>query len=426
VLRATTRDPAGRPADAAAFLAETVSVRRALRPEVLDDLAGSGTPVPARAPAQGSPTLAFGQLPHGAAAMGPHAVTEQVARGAAQPVGSGTGSVGAGPAGTGPAAQGGSQGGGGKGGGRIPAQGVPYPVPARLQRRRRRGMLALLTVLILTFAVGLGAWHVAVGNSVTTPSLLNLTRDAAEAKAAEAGLKVRFAADQFDEVVPKGEVISTDPAPGRKVAEGGTITVVLSKGPERYIVPDLANETVDAARQRLTESNLTVADNPTQKYSDTVPDGKVIGTDPAAGQELRRDAVVKLIVSKGAKPVDLPDVVGKTVDEATSLLEGAGFKVTTIDQDNNDVPNGTVLAQSPTGNRKVGRGTTVQLTVAKSQLVQVPRVIGMNIDDAQRLLEGLGFQVDRAGLPFGNRVTDQDPQPGQMVPYGSTVTLRVF
>ncbi|HVE25745.1 MAG TPA: protein kinase, partial [Sporichthya sp.] len=78
VLRATARDPAGRPPDAAAFLAEAVAVRRGLRPEVLDDVAGSGMPVPAPAPAHGSPTLAFGQVPPGLAA-GPHAVTEHIA-----------------------------------------------------------------------------------------------------------------------------------------------------------------------------------------------------------------------------------------------------------------------------------------------------------------------------------------------------------
>jgi serine/threonine-protein kinase len=305
---------------------------------------------------------------------------------------------------------------------------VPYPVPARLQHRRRRGLLALLAVLVTTFAVGIGAWQVAVGSSVTTPSLLHLTRDQATAKAAEAGLKVHFAeAAQFDELEPAGQVLSTDPAPGRKIAENGTITAVLSKGPERYFVPDVANQTVDAARERLTEGNLTVADDITQKYSDTVPDGKVITTDPPAGRQLKRDAVVTLIVSKGAKPVQLPDVVGKTVEEATQLLQDAGLKVTTTEKDDNSVPPGTVLSQTPTGNRKVGKGTTVNLVVAKSAFVEVPRVIGMNVDDAEQLLRSLGFQVEVQDVPgFSDRVVDQNPEPGEQVPYGSTITLRVF
>jgi serine/threonine-protein kinase len=411
VLRATSRDPAARPADAAAFLGETVAVRRALRPEVLD--AGGGGPVPAPAPREGAPTLAFGQAPPLVPTAGPQAVTEKIARGPK-------------PA-TGAATAGGGKGGatgGGKGSG---AGGLSFPVPARLQHRRRRGVLALLAVLITTFAVGIGAWQVAVGSSVTTPSLLGLTEEQARAKATEAGLKIRFVGEEFDEIAPAGTVLSTDPPPNRKIAESGTITAILSKGPERYYVPDLAGETVDEARKRLTEGNLSYADKISEKYSDTVPDGKVITTDPPAGRQLRRDAVVKLIVSKGPKPVQLPDVVGKSIDEATQLLEGAGFKVTTTERDDDSVPNGTVLAQTPTGNRKVGKGTTVALVVARSTLVEVPRVIGMDVDDAEALLESLGFQVRVQNVPgFGNRVVDQDPEPGETVPYGTVITLRVF
>ncbi|HVE27587.1 MAG TPA: PASTA domain-containing protein, partial [Sporichthya sp.] len=88
---------------------------------------------------------------------------------------------------------------------------------------------------------------------------------------------------------------------------------------------------------------------------------------------------------------------------------------------------GTVLAQTPTGNRKVAKGTTVNLVVSKSALVEVPRVIGMNVDDAEQLLRSLGFAVEIQDVPgFSDRVVDQNPEPGEQVPYGSTITLRVF
>ncbi|WP_019877437.1 Stk1 family PASTA domain-containing Ser/Thr kinase [Sporichthya polymorpha] len=405
VLRSTARDPDGRPADAGAFLAETVAVRRTLRPEVLDDLAGGApgaAPVPAPAPAQGSPTLMFGQVPPGAAA-GPDAVTAAIRRpGPAGP-----------PAGSPP--------------GRPAAAGVPLAVPARLQRRRRRGFLALLAVLVTTFAVGIGAWQVAVGSSVTTPSLLNLTREEALVKAEEAGLKVRFAEEEHDELVPKGQVLRTDPQPGRKISESGTIVAVLSAGPERYAVPDLAGETVEDAKKRLAENNLTVADEQGQKYSDSVPEGRVLATDPPAGKELRRDAVVKLIVSRGAKPISVPDVVGRSLQEATDLLTSAGFKATWTEQVDDSVPSGTVLSQNPGPNRKLSKGSTIELVVSKSDLVEVPRVIGMDVDDAEDLLESLGFDVDvRRSLFGGDRVVSQDPEPGSRVPPGTRVTLRVF
>ncbi|HUR73884.1 MAG TPA: PASTA domain-containing protein, partial [Sporichthya sp.] len=213
-----------------------------------------------------------------------------------------------------------------------------------------------------------------------------------------------------------------------KIAESGTIQAVVSLGPERFTVPDLANETVAQAEERLKESNLTVADQPKEKYSETIEAGKVISTDPPAGAALKREALVTLIVSKGAKPSPIPDVVGKSVQEATDLLQGVGFKVSVTEQDNDQVANGTVLGQSPPGGgtRKAPKGTTIELVVAKSALVEVPRVIGMDIDEARNLLEGLGFNVDRAGFPFGSRVVSQNPDPGTRVPRGSTVTLRTF
>ena len=304
-------------------------------------------------------------------------VTEQIARGPVPPAG------------------------GKSSGPRVPAHGVPYPVPARLQHRRRRGVLALLAVLITAFAVGIGAWSVAVGNSVETPGLIGLTEEAARAKATEAGLKFNVVGQEFDEIYPAGQILSTDPAPGRNISASGTITAVVSKGPERYNVPDLEGVDLAEAKRRLVEeASLTVNDKVTEKYSDTIEKGKVIRTEPAAGTAAKREQSVTLIVSKGAKPVDLPDVVGKTIEEATDLLEGAGFKVSRDRAGHQRGANGTVLEQSPTGgNRKLPRGTTIELVVAKSELVVVPRVIGMDVDDAEELLRGLGFDVDRAGLP---------------------------
>jgi len=174
------------------------------------------------------------------------------------------------------------------------------------------GLVAFLSILLLTLGVSLGAWWLGVGQYTRTPSLLSLTEQEAKAKAEQAGLDVDFT-QEFSEIVPNGQVIDTDPQPTDRILRSGTITAVVSRGPERYEVPDLAGKPVDEAKQLLTETHLTAAGKLTEDYSDTVPQGAVISSDPAKGATLKRDSSVRLIVSKGPPPppeIDLSDIFG--------------------------------------------------------------------------------------------------------------------
>lgn len=281
------------------------------------------------------------------------------------------------------------------------------------------GVLAAVVavVAVLTYLLS-GAVYAVV------PSVLGQTQTQAAATLGGAGLRGSFS-QAYSETVPTGQAISSDPGVGQKIRKSDAVKVVISKGPERISVPDVTGKPLDQAKQALTQARLTPGST-TEDYSPTVPQGSVISTTPAAGQQLAVNAAVSLLVSKGAPPVPVPDATGKPVDQAQSLLTGAGFKVAlAADQAYSDTaPAGSVASQDVTGT--ASPGTTVTLTLSKGpQPVPVPDVSGMSQSDATKALAAAGFKVKTSGLNFFglSSVSSQSPTAGTMTPKGSTVTI---
>jgi serine/threonine-protein kinase len=383
VARATSRDPDQRPADAHRFLSEVVSARRSL-PDTELDVVGPAIEAP-----QGPPEHTL------------------VVPATEWPTGH-----------TPPPAP----------NGRSSRRGDTGPLPPPRRRRLSRGWIAFLVVMLLTVGLSGAAWYLAAGPGAytTTPALLNLTQDRAVAKAERAGFTLRVTGSDFSETVPAGRVLETDPAPRARVRKDATIKAVVSKGPERYAVPDVTNRTRRAAVARLEESNLTVGEV-SRSYSDTVRKGRVISSDPAAGTELKRDQAVNLVVSRGVKPVPVPDVTGEPIEAARAAIAEAGLSPVVAQERNHpDVPKGSVISQSPADGMLL-KGSDVQLVVSKGPpLVTVPDVTDQKVEDAARILREAGFEVETRGTRFLNRVFRQSPGSGDKAPKGSTVTITTI
>jgi len=305
----------------------------------------------------------------------------------------------------------------------------PTPIEEVRPRRRRRwrGPLTVLLAVLLVSGIAVGAWWFNDGRWTRTPGVLNQKQAAALATLEEAGLTGEVGAKEFSETVPAGRVISSDPAPGERVLGGGDVTLVVSKGKERYDVPKVKGKSVDQAQDLLTSSKL-LADETIERWSETVEAGIVIRSIPAAGTSQRRDTPVDLVVSKGPQPIKLGSWVGKDAAQARETLEGRGLVVDTSQEEySDDFAQGEVISQSPeTG--PLHRGDTVTFVVSKGpELVEVPGGLrAMGVEAATELLEGLGFVVDTErsdaylGIGF---VYSTDPGSGEMVPKGSTITL---
>jgi beta-lactam-binding protein with PASTA domain/serine/threonine protein kinase len=303
------------------------------------------------------------------------------------------------------------------------------PPPSR-PHRRRRGLVLLLVALLLAVGTGVGAWWFLDGRYTSTPGVLGMTKSAAGQKLDDAGLEVEWGDKVYSETVPAGRVVATDPEPGSKVVDGGTVTVNLSLGKERYDVPKLKGKTVDEAQDALTATKLEYGTSE-ERWSDTVAEGIVIASTPKAGTTLRPGAVVDLVVSKGPKPVTLRDWVGKDADDALAWMDEKGLDGSVGGEEYSDtVDEGDVISMDPPAGTTMHSGDRVSLVVSKGpELVEVPSVRAQGVDAATATLEALGFHVvtERAsgylGLGF---VFSQDPGGGEMAPKGSTITLSLI
>ena len=302
-------------------------------------------------------------------------------------------------------------------------------LPART-RRPRRGPALLAVALVIALAAGIGAYWFGWARYTATPGVIGLTQQAATAKLHRAGLDVRVGAPSYSEEVAKGLVMGTDPAPGSRVADHGTVTLTVSLGKERYAVPRLARLTVDQAQDALLKQHLAYGRS-TFRYDDSAPKGMVLGSDPAAGRREPRGFQVDLVVSRGPRPIHVRDWTGRRADVAIRVLQGQQLQVDTSRREYSDtVAAGHVIAQSPLPGQVLHAGDTVSLTVSRGpELVQVPGDLrAEGVQAAVDELTALGFRVrvEHSDIYLGlGYVAGSDPSPGSMARKGSTVILKI-
>ena len=302
------------------------------------------------------------------------------------------------------------------------------PAIADTRPRRRKGPWIALVVFLVVLGSGLGGWLLATGKSVPTPDIVGQSTAAATEILSAAGLSLVVTEEQFSEDLPADQVISSDPAPGAGVREGGAVGAVVSKGPERYVIPNVQGLTAAEATAALTGANLVIGST-TSVFDDRVPANAVSGTSPEIGTEVKPGTSVDIAVSKGPKPVSIPAVVGKKAQVAASALADLGLIVVTKEKFSEQVADGLVIAIRPGEGTVVDSGTEVDLVTSKGPPpVEVPSLVDMPKNKAISTLKGLGLKpkvLEAAATPL-DRVYSQDPPAGTMIPKGSQVIIRII
>ena len=302
------------------------------------------------------------------------------------------------------------------------------PIDRRAQRSSRRWLLWLAAVLlVLGGSVG-GWWFTAgPGGSTLVPAVVGQPLSQAEDALRNASLR-SDTTEEFSETKARGIVLRIEPAPGSELGKQSAVRLVVSKGKERYAVPDLVGDRLDGAGTALSPLTLRLGDTK-REWSETVPEGVVISQDPPAGDSVRRNTAVSVVVSKGREPIEVPKVTGAAFDAASATITRAGLEVKRGEDVNSDtVPAGSVVSQSP-DKGTLHRGDAVTLVVSKGPvMVQVPNVVDQQDTAAEKILTELGFKVDKQ-YPFGDlferKVRAQDVAAGTAVPKGSTITLTI-
>ena len=281
----------------------------------------------------------------------------------------------------------------------------------------------------LAIALGIFGWYALVGpgSKVVVPSIVGATQEEALGALSPLGLTLVISEKRFDEEISEGQIIESDPAGGGKVDAGGQVKAIISKGAERYLIPSLVGLTPEAAVNLLAKSPIKVGDL-TEVFSDQAPKGFVISSSPAAGEKVKRDAVVDLLISKGIETIDVTSYVGKSADQAINELTEGGFDVETVNEFSESVLAGAVITQVPSGGAPLAKGAKITLTVSKgSQYVFIPNVFSLTEAKARAALSDLELKVvvKKIGVKKVKAVTNISPKVGTKVKRGSTVTITV-
>ena len=278
---------------------------------------------------------------------------------------------------------------------------------------------AVAVVAIVFFLVALMSGALFRSDMVEVPKLLG---DTYYSGMMIDGLIIK-AEHTYNPDYPKGIIFDQNPASGNEVVKGAVIKVTVSMGTEPEIkhMEDLLTMSKEDAESFLKGQGM----NPLTKdeFSDDVPEGQVIRTDPAQGAELKDGDTVIIYVSKGPviQKAKMPKVEGFSLTDAREVLDDAGFKNVKVEYVDSDKDMDEVLKQSVPYKTEIDVTTEIVLTVSRGQKVKMPKVEGMSLKDALEVLEDAGFENVRTEYVDSSK--DKDEVLKQSVKYKTEIDV---
>ena len=199
---------------------------------------------------------------------------------------------------------------------------------------------------------------------------------------------------------------------------------------EQIEVPDVTGQTLDQAKTAIQSAGFKVG-NVTQSYSDSVESGKVVSQDPAAKTKKAKGSTINLTVSQGTQEIEVPDLVGKTADEAKKLLQANGLKYKAGTAEYSDsVDKDRIARQDVAAGSKVAKDTVVTYYLSLgSEGTSVPDVVGQTRSSATATLNNAGFYVT-VDQQYSDTVEEgvvisQTPSSGSKLKAEGTVNIVV-
>lgn len=191
------------------------------------------------------------------------------------------------------------------------------------------------------------------------------------------------------------------------------------------VVPDVVGKQVSVAQNILEDKHLKVTIN--EVANPDVPAGRVISMNPEAGTEVKENRNIRLVVSKGAGDISLPDLVGLSLEDAKKALNNLGLSIGNVETiEDSSKPEG-VVGQSPSAFEKLSKGSSVNLIVNKKaeKSISMPKLVGLTIKDARSILGDLNLSIGSVNgdSDEGAVITDQSPAAGSAVGKGDAVTV---
>lgn len=302
-------------------------------------------------------------------------------------------------------------------------------------------ILLIFGVLLATGVISLGSLFsgkVEVPDGVViVPDVEGMEKDKAIQTIKELKLQVSAEGNVVSDYIQAGRIVLQSPNGGSYIEEYGSVKLTVSSGSGvveakdgKSIVPYVIWDKQEDAISKLKQAGLAEPKIET-KNDDNVEAGKVISQSIDYGTEVDEGTQITLVVSLGPANFDMPNVTGKSVDEARSTLSSRGLTVTVSYESSSSVGQDKVISQSVSAGTKVKKGDSVKLTVSSgdSSTITVPNVVGENQSSAVSTLESSGFKAsiveNYSSSVSKGKVISQSPSAGTSQAKNTTITLYV-
>lgn len=316
--------------------------------------------------------------------------------------------------------------------------------PKRHVNKKKVAILSTILALLAALAgVGCWWWFIGPGSYWTVPQPTDVTCSEGSTCSLtgaswddyESTLKVANIPyeqqDDYSDTVATGKIIAaevgkSDVQVGSHVGKhnGDKLTVLVSKGIKMVTVPsDILDSTSANGKDPLTAlknagfDNI-VHDENNDDYSLDVPTGSAISVSPNPGTTIKHSDKITVVLSKGLKPVTMPNIVGMSKDDMQRTFDDLKLTANITEEYSDSVDSGTVISASQSEGAELHWGDSVDVVISKGpETVKMPNVVGQKYDDAAATLEALGLQVKKSS-PLGewyNTVRLQSASAGSNV-----------
>jgi beta-lactam-binding protein with PASTA domain len=235
--------------------------------------------------------------------------------------------------------------------------------------------LVLVTVGVMS---ALTAMRVAIhGREVTVPNFVKMSPPEAERLADRSGLAVGLEGQFYSTDVPEGRIVSQQPPAGTRVRRGWRVSLAQSLGAQRVPIPDVEGQSPRAAELNVRQRGLEL-DAVAQAHIPEAPQQQVIAQSPPANAVGISSPKISVLVADEPKAPTFvtPRLVGRSLADATALIQQGGFRLGTVTTTLNATatapnadaggtlpPNSIVLKQSPSPGQRIGTDAVFDLEI---------------------------------------------------------------
>lgn len=240
---------------------------------------------------------------------------------------------------------------------------------------------------------------------ITVPTLVGQKYETVRTAESYQNLTIELEESVYSDEFEKGVIIDQKPNAGRSVKVGSKVTVTVSLGTEIVTLPDFMKAEATSVFAKLKDLGLEYQQ--VDVFNDNVESGYVVSTDPGKGSQVPAGTTVRVFVSMGpdTKVVPVPDVGGKTLDEAKAAIAAAGLEVGTIEYKDSESESGLVIGQNPGPTSQVAEGGYVNLTISSGD--QVINSVQIYV----KLPEEISSVITVKAVQDGNTVIERQMQP---------------